>query len=77
MITVNSKTSKHLYDDPSKVNEIRLEHFQNFKKLRRRMDHAYLKLRHLQSTGRGGLGDVSSRSNQQSSSAIATNRSNE
>jgi len=63
MITVNSKMNKDVYADPSKVNEIRLEHFQNFKKLRRRMDHAYLKLRHLQSTGRGGLGDGSSRSN--------------
>lgn len=36
------------------VNKIRLEHFQNYKKLRREMDRAYLKVRHLQATGHGG-----------------------
>ena len=37
------------------VNKIRLEHFQNYKKLRREMDRAYLKVRHLQATGHGGI----------------------
>ena len=34
--------------NPMKINEIRLEHFENYKKLRRKMDHAYLKVRNLQ-----------------------------
>ena len=35
-----------------KINEMRLENFQNYKKLRRRMDHAYLKVRQLQRQGK-------------------------
>lgn len=41
--------------DQTKVKAIRLEHFQNFKKLRRRMDRAYLRIRHIESKG-GGRG---------------------
>ena len=65
-IVVNKMTQKDL-SNPIKINEIRLEHFQNFKKLRRRMDHAYLKVRKLQGkqggvsadTGRSGGGESS------------------
>lgn len=39
--------------DSIKVKQIRLEHFQNFKKLRRRMDRAYLRIRHIQAKGGG------------------------
>eukprot|EP00353_Schmidingerella_taraikaensis_P012313 CAMPEP_0185571976 /NCGR_PEP_ID=MMETSP0434-20130131/3967_1 /TAXON_ID=626734 ORGANISM="Favella taraikaensis, Strain Fe Narragansett Bay" /NCGR_SAMPLE_ID=MMETSP0434 /ASSEMBLY_ACC=CAM_ASM_000379 /LENGTH=65 /DNA_ID=CAMNT_0028187643 /DNA_START=650 /DNA_END=847 /DNA_ORIENTATION=+ len=35
------------------MNKIRLEHFQNFKKLRREMDRAYLKVRQMQASGHG------------------------
>ena len=41
---MNGVTQKDLAN-PIKINEIRLEHFENFKKLRRKMDHAYLKVR--------------------------------
>ena len=40
--------------NPLKINEIRLEHFQNYKNLRRKMDQAYLKVRNLQNKGQGG-----------------------
>lgn len=47
--------------NPMKINEIRLEHFENFKKLRRKMDHAYLKVRNLQGQA-GGCGADTGRS---------------
>lgn len=45
-IVVNKVTQSDI-TNPVKINDIRLEHFQNFKKLRRQMDHAYLKVRKL------------------------------
>lgn len=34
------------------ITDMRLEHFENYKKLRRKMDKAYLKVRNLENTGR-------------------------
>lgn len=54
------RTTKHPVNNPIdsvKINQIRLEHFENYKNLRRRMDRAYLKMRHLQSKGVGGNGN--------------------
>ena len=39
--------------DPKEVNQVRLEHFQNFKQLRRRMDQSYLKVKQLEAQGIG------------------------
>ena len=45
--------------DPQKINQIRLEHFENYKKLRRRMDRSYIKMRNIQNHGSsGGGGDT-------------------
>ena len=60
-IVVNGLTKKDL-NNPIKINEIRLEHFENFKKLRRKMDHAYLKVRDLQGTAGGACQADTSRS---------------
>ena len=47
MAQVSKTVTQKEITDPIKINEVRLEHFENFKKLRRKMDHAYLKVRNL------------------------------
>lgn len=70
---MNGVTQKDLAN-PIKINEIRLEHFENFKKLRRKMDHAYLKVRGLQGTTHGAVQADTSRSSY-SAAAVAKNSS--
>ena len=70
---MNGVTQKDL-SNPIKINEIRLEHFENFKKLRRKMDHAYLKVRGLQGTTHGAVQADTSRTSYSAAVAGGSSR---